>query len=321
VQRSGGVTASAVIVFIGSALTLVTGAFTSLGLMLIRDQPAQVPFMRLILVAVVVCYFAFGIWGISSGIGLLRLREWARISILVFSVLLLVCTLPGLAIFPFMPMGQQGPEVPAAVTLAIKIALEIFYGIVAGIGIWWLWFFNRRKVKEQFRGAGANVASPDNPLARPLSISIIGWFMLVTGCIVVPFLFLRFPTLFLGMVLSGWRATVAILALGAVQIVAGVGLLRLRPWARTLSICYFVFGLFNGAATFLLPGAAVRLNQIIEFTQARMNLPTPPQPSMMHVSMLVGAIVGLALALIQLWFVVTRKEAFSAAREGTAQPL
>jgi hypothetical protein len=328
VQRSVGVTAAAVIVFIGSGFTLLYGVFTAFLPLLAPSGPLQAPFLRYTLFGVAIFEVAFAIWGILSGIGLIRLREWARISMVVFSVLLLICTLPGMLIVPFMPMGQ-GPgvpanaEIPANVTLMIKIGIEVFYGIIAGIGVWWICFFNTRSVKQQFRSVSADASSEaaSLPPGRPLSISIIGWLMVISSCIVVPFLFLHFPFLFLGMFLTGRKASVVILAWCAVQAIAGVGLLRLQPWGRILSICVFVFGLFNGAATFLRPGAADRLSQMIGSVQARMGAPMSPQPAMMHASMWVGGIAGVALAAVELWFVVTRKKAFEASRTETVQPL
>jgi hypothetical protein len=328
VQRSDGVTAATVIVFIGSSLALLYGAFAALLPSFVPSGPQQAPFLRYTLIGVAIFELAFAIWGILSGIGLVLLREWARISMVVFSVLLLICSLPALLITPFVPMGQ-GPgvptnaEIPANAVLMIKIGIEVFYGIMVGIGVWWLWFFNTRSVKEQFRSVTPEVFSETVPLrpGRPLSISIIGCLMVISSFIVLPFLFLHFPFLFLGVLLTGRKASLVILAWCAVQATAGVGLLRLQPWGRILSICVFIFGLFNGAATFLVPGAANRLSQVIETVQARMGTPMSPQPFMMHASMWIGGIAGVAFAAIQLWFVITRKKAFEASSAETVQPL
>ncbi len=322
-QRSGGVTAAAVMVFIGSGLTLFYGAFTAFLPLIAPSNVLQTPFLRYIILGVALFELAFAIWGIFAGIGLLRLRQWGRISVIIFSVLLLICTLPALLIIPFIPMGQgQGvppnAEIPANAVLMIKIGIEVFYGIIAGIGVWWLYFFNTRKVKEQFRGVSSAVSTPADPFARPLSISIIGWLMVISSCIVLPFLFFRIPLLFLGVLLSGWKGPAVILAWCAVQGVAGIGLLRLRPWGRNLSIGVLLFGFFNGAMTFLRPGA---MNQAIEAMQTRMGLPMNPQPVVMHASLWVGAVTGFLFAAIQLWFVVTRKKAFYSSRADETTPL
>ena len=131
----------------------------------------------------------------------------------VFSVLLLICTLPALLVTLLTPIGKGG-QIPANAALINKIWTEVFDGIITGIGVWWLWFFNTRTVKEQFRSVGAGTSSEAVPLppGRPLSISIIGWLMVITSCIAAPFLFLHFPFLFLGMLLTGGKASLVMLA-------------------------------------------------------------------------------------------------------------
>lgn len=317
-KRSTGVTVSAILVFIGSGLTLIFGAFTVVALFFLPQQPSQPPFFRYILLFVVAMYLAFGIWGIASGVGLLRVRQWARISMLVFSGMLLVFTLPVLLIVPFMPMPQ--PEgVPNNFVLMVKIGMSIFYGIIAAIGGGWLYFFNRRTVKDQFRSPEESLSYITHPSRRPISISVIGWLLIIGPCFLVPMLLLRLPILFLGQLLDGWRAGLFALALCATQLAAGVGLLRLRPWARVLAIGTFLFGILN-CLTMALPGTATRFEHVNAVVQARMGSPMAASPEMAHFSMWAGAIFGVVGIAIQLWFVVTRKPAFFATPE-TSAPL
>jgi len=109
--------------------------------------------------------------------------------------------------------------------------------------------------------------------------------------------------------LEGWPAGLFLTVWGFAQLTAGIGLLRLRPWARLLAISIFVFGILNCLAM-LLPGTASRFEQINATMQAKMGLPTATPPAMMHFGLWVGAIFGVVGVVIQLWFVVTRKEAF-----------
>lgn len=320
-QRSGGVTASAILVFIGSGLTLLLAGLLALAFFAVRDVPAQPPFVRYAMIGVATFEVAFAVWGILSGIGLLRLRKWARISMLVFSGILLFSTLPALLIVPLMPF--PAPEgTPGNFALFMKVFLVVCYGIPAAIAGWWLYFFNKRAVKDQFRGEMAGVVSPTSAPKRPISISIIGWFMVVSGCLCTPFFFLHFPVFFLSFLLIGWRASLVMLGWCAIYVIAGVGLLRLKPWGRTISIWVFLFGFLNGAVTFLVPGSMVKLIQVITLTQTRWGLPVVTQPeTLMHSSMLAGGIAGMLIVAIQLWFVVTRKAAFLPARDQPAQTL
>ena len=324
-NRSTGVTVSAVLVFIGSGLTVVFGGLFGFVTLLVPEGPAQSPFVRYVLAFSIVMYAAFGIWGIASGIGLLRLRQWARISVLVFSGILLFFTVPVLIMLPFLPMPRL--EGSGNIVLAIKLGMSFFYGTIAAIGGGWLYFFNRRSVKEQFRRqpeavlltSAEAIIPASSPSRRPLSIGIIGWILVVGSCFALPMVLFRLPMFILGFPLTGWRASLTMLIWCVVQGAAGVGLLKLQSWGRTLAICLFLFGLLNCTVLVLVPGVAARFAQANAEMQSRMGLPTTGQgtfaPEMTHFFLWFGAIFGAAFTVLQLWFVVTRKQAFTATNE------
>jgi uncharacterized membrane protein (DUF2068 family) len=328
-KRSTGVTVSAILVFLGSGLTLVFGALMAFAIVFMPRTPAQPPFVRYALAFMIVLYMAFAIWGIASGVGLLLLKRWARISMIVFSCILLFFTVPALVIVPFLPMPRP-PDSAGDIVLAMKIGMSVFYGIFAAIGGGWLYFFNRKSVKEQFSRPAEVVDStaPAFPrVKRPLSISIIGWLLAATSVLALPTPLLGFPMLFMGFLVTGWKVTLFMLTWCIVQGIAGVGLLRLRSWGRTLSICLFSFGLLNVAAMAVRPGAITRLEQMNADMQARMQakmglpptgLPTAFPPQFTHVFMWFGVVFGIGFTALQLWFVITRKDAFTAANDVAA---
>ena len=319
-RRSTGVTVSAIFVFLGSGLTVLLGSLMGFASWIQPQQPAQPVFIRYVLAVSVVLYFVFAIWGIISGVGLLLLRNWARVSMLVFSGIVLCFTLPGLLIVPFLPM-PEGSDSSGGVGLAIKLFAALFYALFAAVGGVWAYFFSRSSVKEQFLGLEEMTRRAANPPRRPLSITIIAWVLLVTACFCAPFaLFLHYPMMCLGFVLTGWSANLFMLMWCLVQGSAGAGLLRLRSWARTLAIGVLSFGLLNSAAMVLLPGAFGRLLQMNAETQARlrvsMGLPASDPlelyaPERMHSLLWFGLVFGVLLFGMQLWFVVSRRAAFS----------
>src|SRR5262252_7423540 len=88
-QRSAGVTALAIVALLGSALVICVGLLTGVAAFSIpRSQPA-LSAAPVFAVAIVV-YVLPGIWGLLSGIGLLRLKNWARISTIAFGALLIL---------------------------------------------------------------------------------------------------------------------------------------------------------------------------------------------------------------------------------------
>ena len=324
-NRSVGVTVTAVIVLFGSGLTLLAGVmmlFASSSDLPIPEN--QVHFLKYFMVFLALVLFAAAAWGIASGTGLMRLREWSRISMLVFSALLLFVCVPGLLMFLFMPFPPPGtapsPELTKEMLGATRIFMVVLYGILAALGGWWIYFFNKRSTKDQFLKVripglegmpGAEVISP---YARPLSITLIAWWLLISGFIGVLGLSVNPPVFFLGYFFKGTYASVLMLALALVQSLIGFGLLKLRPWGRTLAIYYFQFLIFNSLTMVLIPGTQARFEQAMSEMLSDMQgtLGTPPSP--MHVPIWFGVIFAVPLLSLLLWIVVSRKDVFQAER-------
>jgi len=324
-NRSVGVTVTAVIVLFGSGLTLLAGVmmlFASSSDLPIPEN--QVHFLKYFMVFLALVLFAAAAWGIASGTGLMRLREWSRISMLVFSALLLFVCIPGLLMFLFMPFPPPGtapsPELTKEMLGATRIFMVVLYGILAALGGWWIYFFNKRSTKDQFLKVripglegmpGAEVISP---YARPLSITLIAWWLLISGFIGVLGLSVNPPVFFLGYFFKGTYASILMLALALVQSLIGFGLLKLRPWGRTLAIYYFQFLIFNSLTMVLIPGTQARFEQAMSEMLSDMQgtLGTPPSP--MHVPIWFGVIFAVPLLSLLLWIVVSRKDVFQAER-------
>jgi hypothetical protein len=69
------------------------------------------------------------------------------------------------------------------------------------------------------------------------------------GAVCMPFALLaaRMPSIFLGFLLSSWAAVLVYASCLIVCLYLGVGLLRLKPLARTLTIYYSIFAIVNMA--------------------------------------------------------------------------
>jgi hypothetical protein len=243
---------------------------------------------------------------------------------LVFSALLLFVCIPGLLMFLFMPFPPPGtapsPELTKEMLGATRIFMVVLYGILAALGGWWIYFFNKRSTKDQFLKVripglegmpGGEVISP---YARPLSITLIAWWLLISGFIGVLGLSVNPPVFFLGYFFKGTYASMLMLALALVQSLIGFGLLKLRPWGRTLAIYYFQFLIFNSLTMVLIPGTQARFEQAMSEMLSDMQgtLGTPPSP--MHIPIWFGVIFAVPLLSLLLWIVVSRKDVFQAER-------
>ncbi len=320
-NRSAGVTASAVAVIFGSALALLAGLmvlFASSGGIPVPEN--QVHFVKYFMAFTALLLFAVGAWGIATGMGLMRLREWARISMLVFSALLLFLCIPGflmLLVMPFPPPGTTpSPELTKNVLMATKVFLTIFYGVLAVLGGWWLYFFNKPSTKDQFLRftiptlagtAGLSIVTAGN---RPLSITLIAWYLLISALVGVLGLSMNPPVFFLGFFFKGTSASLIMSALAFLQSLIGFGLLKLRPWGRTLAIYYFQFLIFNSLTMVLIPGTQARFEQAMGDMLRDMQGTAGTPPPAMHFQIWFGVIFAVPLLALLLWVVVSRKEAF-----------
>jgi uncharacterized membrane protein YvlD (DUF360 family) len=333
-KRPAGVTISAVIVFIGSGLTLLSAALMVLAFAVLPAADSTPAFTRG--AGLIMSIFMLGLagWGIATAVNLLQLREWARISMIVFSGLLLAMAVPGLLMMlviplptppaPAMPPGAAMPPMEQLMT-AVRIGMAIFYAVLALLGGWWLYLFNSRPIKEHFRGVGAAMPAstweagvlaptevPGSP-KRPVSITIIAYLALVGACMFPILNILHLPLTFLGFFFTGGKAALIVTGYMSVQLVMAYGLLKLEKWGRSLAIYYFNFAIFNSIISVILPGAQARYEEATAAMQTSMGLPPTPFQFPIWFSLL----FSLPMIAIQLWFVVTRRQAF----EGPHNPL
>lgn len=348
-RPSAGIIVIAILALIGSALVLLMG-LVMLAIPWITPIP-QTPnapfppgFFKVMMALMSLFYLGLAVWGIVTSIGLFRLKEWARISMIVFSVLLIAISAFGglmIMIIPFPTTPNQAADHTA--TVWVRAFMAAFWLFHLSIGVWWLVFFNRAKVKLQFGSLPANAAgsapevaysaSPLAPLPaaasrgpqRPLSLTIIAWLLLI-GCLYLPAnLFLRPPVLLFTKILTGWAASAYLLLVAAVSLYIGIGLLQLKPVARSVGVYFYSFFLAN-SMTFLLPGGSARKMEMLhKFYESYpwMKLPTGEQfdfPFDITPFLWIGFIVGVATLAVQLFFLITRKEAFerAAARAANA---
>ena len=358
-SRSAGVTVIAILQFLGSALLLAMAGLLAVAMIAAPTPPpndAQLPpmFFKVFRIIGPLIYALPAVWGIVTAVGLLQLKNWARISTIIFSVLLIVFgafgTLTSMVFFLKPPPGSGVDPKMFSIIGAITAVIGLAQ---IGIGIWWMVFFNRARVKAQFLPqpvafppqsadpyaidprystmvpppgfpSPADVAFPPTPpiaapqrTARPLSISIIAWFMLVS-CLFIPIsLFLHPPIALFLTILTGWQAVAFMLVSAGLNVYVGFALLKMKPVGRLIGIGYFAFGFLNVAVFYFAPGRSARLTRFLDLQQSifpwmRSAQSNPFQPDMMPF-LLIGAIGGVAFCLILLYFLVAAKPAFDKA--------
>src|ERR1700683_703104 len=321
-NRSSGVTISAVVVLLGSGLVLLTGVmmlFASTNGVSVPQN--QVQFFKYFMMITAVLLFAAGAWGLSTGMALLRLREWSRVSMMVFGALLVFLSIPGLLMFlmvPFPPPGTAvSPQLTPSLLMGMRSFFTLFYAALTVLGAWCFYFFNKRSTKEQFLkvpGASPERISDDSMIGsrtRPLSITLIAWYLLISAFLGVLGLAVNPPVFFLGFFFKGTLASLIMFALALVQSLTAFGLLKLRPWGRTLAIYYFQFLIFNSLTMVLIPGTQARFDQAMGDMMRDMQGASSPAP-VLHFPIWFGVIFAVPLLALLLWAVVSKKDVFQA---------
>ena len=260
-------------------------------------------------------YILPGIWGVVSGIGLLRLKNWARISTIVFSVL---AGLGGAGLFALtllllrLPIPQGSDADPTAATrglVILRAVMAMLSAALLGASIWFGVLLTRPKVVTQFTGIEGD--APEG--RRPLSITIIGVLMLIGAPMMCLSLLIRAPSAFLLTILTGRAALVFSLVIAGTLAYCGWGLLRLKPAARAVAIAYFVFAILNSGVFFLAPGRDTRLTALLHRQQGMMQLAPADEAtewSAPRMLMTFGFGAGFVGAAVPLYFLIARRAAF-----------
>lgn len=345
-KRSPGVTVIAILSLLGSLFVFLLGAFVALVPFLVSrfnsgassHPPARS--QQVMLVAALV-YILPALWGIVTSIELLQLKEWARISMIIFSVLLILMSVMSGLMFLVMPIPPTPNQADAAkVTMILRVFMVSISSAMAGIGVWWLIFFTRARVKQQFLklpaaayGAGA-LAYLDSTVAavapgtstRPVSLTILAW-LLLASCLFIPLnLWFHAPAIFLTKLLTGWPATLYMVVVAALNLYIGIGLLRLKIMARKVAVAYYVFFFLNTALFYLAPGGRSRMTEMLQRSHsmfAGMKAQAADNQFLTQFNttpfLMVVSVCSLIGILLPLYFLITRQQAFeqaAAAAEG-----
>ena len=254
---------------------------------------------------------------ILSGIGVIRLRKWARVSLLVFSGMMLFFGVIGVFAILFIFLASPLPG-PARTKVIVLAALVFIYGIPIILAFWWLILFTRPGVVAQFEAKAALTqrrrAVRFSKRGCPLPVSIVAWFLLSTvlSVLIVPFLPFRLPVVFFGRMFVGPVGIALFLTQFFLIAAASIGLLRLRRWSFPVAVILQLLYIANGLITFLSPRFTERVRSIL----SQMQIPSPPPgvPDVvpyMHYFAWLGLLVPAACVVA----LVSSREAFYAAAE------
>jgi len=281
-------------------------------------NPHDAPFRQLLILGVSVFYAILAVWAILTVIGILRLRPWARYSILVIGgglagigTLLALGTAFSRTMLFTMPTRSPAPD-PHIMAVIFAVLIAIYIGI-AIIGIWWLVYFNLRTTRELFLDPSLSALSPGGLPQRSIAITILAGFFFYAAVCCVTFTFLPFPAFLLGFIFPAKYAHVFYLAFAVLSAFIGYGLLKLKESARLTTIAFLIFGCCNVMLSFL-PWYQVQFRiYMVQFTDAFSTYPNQ-SPAMFPFTptlMLVFGVFGLAIYALLLWLLHRHRTAFT----------
>jgi hypothetical protein len=299
-QRPAGVTASAVVAFLGSAVFLLLG-----GIMIATVREPTGGALAAVVGAAFIGFAALGIW---TGVSLLRLRPWARVSILVFGgFLAVISALSAItaALVPLVAAQHQGMR-----PLYVGV-----YLLPLGIGAWWLVYFTRPGTKAAFgldrAAAGAAFGGPSEPgpPRRPLGLAVLGWLWIVGAALSLLLAAAGWPAFVAGHMITGWSAALVYLVFGAIGLYLGRGLLKLSERARQLAIVWFGLTIAHTLYVLLTPGGRMGLAQM----QRALPLAGQADAALVLTQMAIQTtFFGLAIPAAVIWMLIRYRSAFSA---------
>ena len=126
--------------------------------------PQSSSFMLGVMAFSVLLYLALAAWAITTVVGLFRMRNWARISIMVIgagiAVIGLFSTLMSAAMPAMMKSVPMPPNTNPAMLRGTFLFIAILWLFIAAIGIWWLVYFALRHTREAFAQAALQRGLP-----------------------------------------------------------------------------------------------------------------------------------------------------------------
>jgi hypothetical protein len=109
------------------------------GLVVDREKPVGVLFVCLTL------------WGLATGVGLLRLQPWSRFSMLVFHSLLCICAVSAVVLFVVIASTTPNKGIVTVHNLGVAMfETACFVLISVTIGVRGLLFFRRNDIRAHF---------------------------------------------------------------------------------------------------------------------------------------------------------------------------
>jgi hypothetical protein len=323
--------------FLAALKLLAALGMAAVGFMVLRrglPTPTPTPFspsfLPILFFGMSLLAAAAAVWSILTLIGLLRLRAWARYSVLVIAGCMAafgaILTLTSFAM-PFLAstVAPQPGADPSAMRVIFFVS-GVLYAVVTAIGVSLFIYYNLAKTRTLFlHSAPVNLDPPNTSTGRPrpTAITVISWLYMSTAPFFLIYLFLPFPAFLFGFILYGLAAHITYAVFGALTFILGYGLYRLWNWARIAFYAFFGLGLAN-VLVFITPRGRSQFLVYMDAFNANMykvpGQPPPPNFALSPDFIAIEAFICLAFCAVILWLLHRHRVAFTPAPPPPPKP-
>jgi hypothetical protein len=323
-RLSASVSAAAV----AGILAALFGIFTaSLTLVVLAFSPASKdpnlpPYLRVMTTVMMLFFFGLAIFGMITSISVLRLKNWARIAMLVWGGVMTFFSGIALAFMMLIPLPVPPGSAPGISEGFLRSLFAIIYGIPLLIGVWWLILFNRSSVKAQFLNPGQQEGQVPTVLVPrcPLPLALLAGFAIFsvgTSVVFYPLAHLPADAVLFGHLFHGVPAKLFTFVALLLSLTGAIGLLKLRRWSYPLVLALHFFWLLSGTITVLSPNFEQNMRELF----SHLNMPESRMVQTSFAQTRSFAILCLIPGILLIWLLLYYHTKFieaCAAREALA---
>lgn len=164
-QRPMGIVVAGIVLCLFGCVGLLVASYVLLTVFFVHTPQTVHHSVRVFQVTMMTFLFLISTFALFVVVGLFRMRRWARIGILILGALLAVyygvlaiVVGVGAIVHP----SHTAPGSSGSITLFL-FALTCLLLLLALIGVWWLVYFNLRRIRQMFEKGG--VAAEPNAAA------------------------------------------------------------------------------------------------------------------------------------------------------------
>lgn len=331
-RRPVGLVAAAVVLVLLACFVVLGGMGVLASVLLLHvpqvdQQLEQFPALKAIEIVNGIVILLMGGLCAWTAADLLRVKKWARISILILGGMIAFFSLVECALFSMMAFhplmltpqaGQVSPEL-VKVMFLVMAGMSFLFMLV---GVWWLVYFNLRSVCAVFAGH-VDVAPEERPADAPIErakpegdaigvlVSCLAVLYLLGAAGMVVGALLHLPLLLFSHIFDGNAASMMMLFMAAVSIWMGIGMLRRLKAAWAVALVFNAFGLLSELWMLLPMSHTPELEQELLVRMVGHGFPVESSP-LIEPMILIGAVGGILLILAVFWMLWRAKPLFEA---------